>query len=44
MPKYDAPYTKKPVAKKYPKTANPEEAAMESADKILTFGNMSSYK
>lgn len=47
MPKYDPPYVKKPMVKKYPGKGpnhNPEEAAMESANKILTFGSMPSYR
>ncbi|PNF20107.1 hypothetical protein B7P43_G04792 [Cryptotermes secundus] len=45
MPKYDPPYVKKPTknyAGKGP-NHNPEEAAMESVNKILTFGSMPSY-
>lgn len=49
MPKYEPPYAKNPPsAKKYPAKSslnhNPEEAAMESANKILTFGSMPSYR
>ncbi|XP_047110885.1 disintegrin and metalloproteinase domain-containing protein 22 isoform X1 [Schistocerca piceifrons] len=48
MPKYDPPYVKKPMVKKYAgkSAANrtPEEAAaMENVNKILKFGNMPSY-
>ncbi|PSN30168.1 hypothetical protein C0J52_26156, partial [Blattella germanica] len=47
MPKYDPPYVKKPMVKKYAgdkgPNHNPEEAAMESVNKILTFGSMPSY-
>ncbi|XP_021934783.1 disintegrin and metalloproteinase domain-containing protein 19 isoform X5 [Zootermopsis nevadensis] len=46
VPKYDSPYVKKPMPKKYPGKGpnhNPEEAAMESVNKILTFGSMPSY-
>jgi hypothetical protein len=46
MPKYDPPYVKKPTknyAGKGP-NHNPEEAAMESVNKILTFGSMPSYR
>nr|CAD7431176.1 unnamed protein product [Timema monikensis] len=42
MPKYDPPYVKKTSVKKYV-GKGPEEAAMESVNKILTFGNMPSY-
>lgn len=47
VPKYDSPYVKKPMPKKYPGKGpnhNPEEAAMESVNKILTFGSMPSYR
>lgn len=45
MSKYDPPYVKKPIPKKYSgKAANPEEAALGSANKILTFGSMPSYR
>ncbi|GLG96971.1 uncharacterized protein GBIM_03833 [Gryllus bimaculatus] len=47
MPKYDSPYAKKPMMKKYATKGpnrNPEEAAMESVNKILTFGSMPSYR
>uniref|UniRef100_A0A1B6ECV5 Uncharacterized protein n=1 Tax=Clastoptera arizonana TaxID=38151 RepID=A0A1B6ECV5_9HEMI len=46
MPKYDPPSVVKPMPKKYTgKAANPEEAALDSANKILSFGNtnMPSY-
>jgi hypothetical protein len=44
---YEQPYVKKPMVKKYAGKGanhNPEEAAMESANKILTFGSMPSYR
>ncbi|XP_039300307.1 uncharacterized protein LOC120355721, partial [Nilaparvata lugens] len=42
LPKYDPPYVK-PMAKKYSKSSNPEEEAMECADKIRSFGNMTPF-
>ncbi|XP_054286585.1 disintegrin and metalloproteinase domain-containing protein 12 isoform X4 [Macrosteles quadrilineatus] len=43
-PKYDQPYVKKPMPKKtFGKAANPEEAAVDSVNKIITFGNMPVY-
>jgi hypothetical protein len=47
MPKYDPPNMKKPMVKKYTGKGanhNPEEAAMENVNKILTFGSMPSYR
>jgi hypothetical protein len=44
-PKYDQPYVKKPMPKKnFGKAANPEEAAVDSVNKIITFGNMPVYR
>ncbi|XP_015607656.1 disintegrin and metalloproteinase domain-containing protein 19 [Cephus cinctus] len=44
--KYDAPYSKKPAQKSYGGASgnhHPEVAALDSVNKILTFGSMPSY-
>ncbi|XP_048509375.1 disintegrin and metalloproteinase domain-containing protein unc-71 isoform X3 [Athalia rosae] len=44
--KYDPPYSKKPVQKNYSGvsgTHNPEDAALDRVNKMLTFGSMPSY-
>jgi len=44
MPQYELPYVKKPMLKKTASGTGSEDAAMDGANKILTFGTTPSYR
>lgn len=44
MPQYELPYVKKPMLKKTASGSAADEAGMDGANKILTFGTTPSYR
>lgn len=46
VPKYEPPYVKKPIAKKYTATSSnhSQEDSLSNADKILSFGSIPSFR